>query len=176
MIVIDAIMRNVNRDRRLGIQWVLVNRLEDLDFADDLCLLPEAHGDMRRKVEDLTNEAEKEGLVINVKQKEVLRINTKQKRFVYSYGYRKEDLDWNPQEERRRWRPRHTWRSAVHSVALENGKSWSEVKRMAGNRIIRRYFVDALCLLRDNGKLMTTTMMTVLYNKASIKRNILTIK
>jgi hypothetical protein len=32
----DAVIRNVNRDRRQGIHWGLVNRLEDLDFADDL--------------------------------------------------------------------------------------------------------------------------------------------
>ena len=46
LVVIDAVMRNVNRDRRQGIRWGLVNRLENLDFADDLCLLSEAHGEM----------------------------------------------------------------------------------------------------------------------------------
>jgi hypothetical protein len=34
--------------------------------------------------------------------------------------------------------------------ALEKGKSWNEVKRMAGNRTISRCFVDAVCPLRDN--------------------------
>jgi hypothetical protein len=43
-------------------------------------------------------------------------------------------LDWNPQGKRRRWRPRHVWRRTVHNEALEEGKSWTEVKRMAGNR------------------------------------------
>ena len=58
LIVIDAVMRNVNQDRRRGIQWGLVNRLGNLDFADDLSVLPETHGDMQMKLEDLTNEAE----------------------------------------------------------------------------------------------------------------------
>ena len=47
LIVIDTVMRNVNRDKRRGIQWGLVDKLEDLDFADDLYLLSETHGDMQ---------------------------------------------------------------------------------------------------------------------------------
>ena len=74
LIVIDAVMRNVNRDRH-GIQWGLVDKLEDLDFADDLCL-SETHGDMQTKFEDLINEAEKTRLIINVKKTKALRINT----------------------------------------------------------------------------------------------------
>jgi hypothetical protein len=61
-----------------------------------------------------------------------------------------EALDWNPQGKRRRGRPRHTWRRSVHNEALENGKSWSEAKRMARNRTRWQCFVDALCPLRDN--------------------------
>jgi len=62
----------------------------------------------------------------------------------------REALDWNPQGKRRRGRPRQTRRRTVHSKALEKGKSWSEVKRMSGNRARWRCFVDALCPLRDN--------------------------
>jgi hypothetical protein len=54
----------------------------------------------------------------------------------------REALDWNPQGKRR-GRPRYTWRRTVHNEALETGKSWSEVKRMAGNNTRKRYFVDA---------------------------------
>jgi hypothetical protein len=62
----------------------------------------------------------------------------------------REALDWNPQGKRGIGRPRHTWRRSVHNEALENGNSWSEVKRMARNRTTWRCFVDALCPLRDN--------------------------
>ena len=51
----------------------MVNRLEDLD----LCLLSETHGDMQTKLEDLTNNPEKTGLVVNVK--ETKAINTQKK-------------------------------------------------------------------------------------------------
>jgi hypothetical protein len=61
-----------------------------------------------------------------------------------------EALDWNPQGKRRRGGPRHTWRRSVHNEALENGKSWSEAKRMARNRTRWRCFADSLCPLRDN--------------------------
>jgi hypothetical protein len=66
----------VNHDGRRGIQWGLVNKLEDLDFADDLFLLSEAHGNMQMKLEDLINTAEKTELVINVKKTKALRVNT----------------------------------------------------------------------------------------------------
>jgi hypothetical protein len=42
-----------------------------------------------------------------------------------------------------------TWRRAVHSEALDKGKSWTEGKRMAGSRTRGRCFVAALCPLRD---------------------------
>jgi hypothetical protein len=52
-----------------------VDRLEDLDFADDLCL-SEANGEMQMKLGDLIKEAEKVGLVINTKKTKALRVNT----------------------------------------------------------------------------------------------------
>jgi hypothetical protein len=93
LIGIDAVMQNVNRDRRRGIQWGLVNKLEDLDFADDLCLLSETHGDMQMKLEDLINEAEKIGLVINVKKTKAMRVNTRKTDQFTLRGQSIEDVD-----------------------------------------------------------------------------------
>jgi hypothetical protein len=62
----------------------------------------------------------------------------------------REVLDWNPQGKRRRGRPKQTWRRSVHNEALEKGKRWSEVKRMARDRTRWRRFVDVLCPIRDN--------------------------
>jgi len=56
----------------------------------------------------------------------------------------REALDWNPQGKRRRGRPKQTRRS-VHDEALEEGKSWDEVKKLARNRIRWQRFVDAIC-------------------------------
>jgi hypothetical protein len=54
-------------------------------------------------------------------------------------------LDWNPQGQWKRGRPKQTWRRSAHNEALGEGKSWGEVKQMASNRIRWRRFVDALC-------------------------------
>jgi hypothetical protein len=56
----------------------------------------------------------------------------------------REVLDWNPQGQRKRGRPKQTWRRSVHSEAPREGKSWGEVKQLARNRIRWRRFVDAL--------------------------------
>jgi hypothetical protein len=79
LIVIDVVMRNVNRDRQRGIRWGLVDRLEGLDFADDLCLLSEAYREIQAKLGDLTQEARKVGLAINVQKTKALRRNTNKK-------------------------------------------------------------------------------------------------
>ena len=79
LIMIDAVMCNVNRDRRRGIRWGSVDRLEDLDFADDVCLVSEAYRVMHAKLGDLTQEARRAGLAINMKKTKVLRINTNKK-------------------------------------------------------------------------------------------------
>ena len=57
----------------------------------------------------------------------------------------REALDWNPQGQQRRGRTKQTWRRSVHNEALEEGKSWGEVKKLGRNRIRWRRFVDALC-------------------------------
>ena len=66
------------------IRWGLVDRLEDLDFADDLCLLSEAHRETQAKLGDLTEEAGKVGLAINAKKTKALRVNTKKQNHLCS--------------------------------------------------------------------------------------------
>jgi len=74
----------------------------------------------------------------------------------------REALDWNPQGKRKRGRPRQTWPRTVHNEAFEKGKSWSEVKRMAGNRTRWRCFVNALCYLRNNRNLLLLLLLLLL--------------
>jgi hypothetical protein len=40
----------------------------------------------------------------------------------------KEVLNWNPQGQRKRGRPKQTWRRSVHNEALGEGKICGEVK------------------------------------------------
>jgi hypothetical protein len=43
-------------------------------------------------------------------------------------------LDWNPQRYRRRDRPKRTWRRTIEDEIRNRGRSWNEVKRIAGDR------------------------------------------
>jgi hypothetical protein len=54
------------------------------------------------------------------------------------------------QGKRKRGRPKQTWRRLVHNEALEEGKSWGEVKKLARNRIRWRRFIGTLCSQRDD--------------------------
>lgn len=57
----------------------------------------------------------------------------------------KEALDWNPQGQRRRGRPKDTWRRVVLREVEANNTSWQQLKATALNRTRWRAFVDALC-------------------------------
>ena len=74
IIALDSMLREAT-NRKRGIQWGLNSRLEELDYADDLCLLAESLRDMEFKSNDLKIEAKQVGLKINNKQTKEMRIN-----------------------------------------------------------------------------------------------------
>jgi len=39
LLILDRVMKRVKGLRKRGIQWIMKERLEDLDYADDICLL-----------------------------------------------------------------------------------------------------------------------------------------
>jgi hypothetical protein len=54
-------------------------------------------------------------------------------------------LDWNPQDTRKRGRPKKTWRRSVMEQAQREGRTWREVKRLAADRSRWKSFLEALC-------------------------------
>lgn len=55
-------------------------------------------------------------------------------------------FDWNPHGlSRRRGRPKTTWCNTIRHEAEQAGKSWNEIKALAGNRVRWRAFIRALC-------------------------------
>jgi hypothetical protein len=54
-------------------------------------------------------------------------------------------LDWNPQKYRKSGRPKRTWRRTVEDEIRNTGRSWNEVKGIAGDRNAWKLFMDALC-------------------------------
>lgn len=78
LIVIDWIMRQSTADQKTGIQWTFTKQLEDLDFADDICLLSHKWQHAQEKLCRVAEEARKTGLQINIRKTEVMRINSRQ--------------------------------------------------------------------------------------------------
>ena len=74
LVVLDWVTKNAYESKRLGLQWTLTQRLEDLDYADDLCLLTHRLTDMRVKVEKLQEFGGQVGLTINIKKTKEMRI------------------------------------------------------------------------------------------------------
>ena len=58
-------------------------------------------------------------------------------------------LDWNPQEYRRRGRPKRTWQRTTEDEIRNTGRSWEEVKGIDGDRNAWKLFMDALCCIRS---------------------------
>jgi len=62
-----------NRPR--GIWWEMIQRLEDLDFADDICMLSHRLQDANNQMEQLNTTAQRVGLKIHPGKTKVMRIN-----------------------------------------------------------------------------------------------------
>lgn len=74
--VLDIVMRKTNTDSPNGIQWGLTQRLNDLDYADDLVLLAHKHADLQHKLNTLQHHGAAVGLKINIKKTKVMRMGT----------------------------------------------------------------------------------------------------
>ena len=73
-IVLDWVMKKTTKNPH-GIQWTMSARLEDLDFADDLCLLAQKESDMRAKLSQLIHYAGQVGLKINAAKTKIMRFD-----------------------------------------------------------------------------------------------------
>lgn len=74
IVVMDAIMLKITHEKNRGIPWTASSSLEDLDFADDICLLSNTHDDMQRKITALDKTANMAGLKISRKKTEEMRV------------------------------------------------------------------------------------------------------
>jgi hypothetical protein len=60
--------------KKRGLTWRLQESLEDMEYADDLCLVSHKYEHMRRKLHDLWKESKKAGLEINSSKTEEIRV------------------------------------------------------------------------------------------------------
>lgn len=76
LLVLDWVMTKVNNSRR-GIVWQHLQgtRLEDLAFADDICLFGSSRNAVEEKLRRLTHYGEQVGLRVNVGKTKLMRLN-----------------------------------------------------------------------------------------------------
>jgi hypothetical protein len=77
ILAIDWLMKTTMKGTSRGIRWNLARCLEDLDFADDLCLISSRQQDMQGKTNDLDKNGKKIGLKIHSGKTKVLKVNTR---------------------------------------------------------------------------------------------------
>ena len=71
-------MQETVKQGQNGIQRTFTKQLDDLDFADDICLLLHTHKQIQKKSSRLKQEAEKTDLKINIQKTKVLKVNSTQ--------------------------------------------------------------------------------------------------
>jgi hypothetical protein len=69
-------MKRMKGLRKKEIQWSMKERLEDLDYANDICLLRQKFFVMDEKLKRLKEKVELAGLNININKTKVMRVNT----------------------------------------------------------------------------------------------------
>ena len=86
------------------------------------------------------------------KQEPVMQIITTRKWRWIGHTLRKKNtnvtrhaLEWNPQGNRKKGRPKNTWRRDLSHEAKKIGKTWGEMKMVAKDRKKRKEAVIALC-------------------------------
>ena len=82
LIVMDWVMRKAVGGGENGIEWKLTSKLDDLDFADDIVLLPWLDEETRRV-----------GLKINNEKTKAMRINARNQEKIITNGQDIEDVD-----------------------------------------------------------------------------------
>ena len=82
LITLDWVMNRVTKEERSGIQWTLTERLEELAFADNICLMAQSQSQMQRKLDRLERYARAVGLKINIAKTENMRINANNYRMI----------------------------------------------------------------------------------------------
>jgi len=68
-------LRRALDGKKRGITWRLQESLEDMEYADDVCLVSHKYELMQRKLDDLWKESKKAGLEINSSKSEEIRVN-----------------------------------------------------------------------------------------------------
>ena len=78
LVVLDWVTRQAFVGSARIIHWKLTQRLEDLEYTDDLALLTHRLQDMRSKMEDLMGAGERTGLRVNSDKTKIMKVMSTQ--------------------------------------------------------------------------------------------------
>jgi len=76
LLVMDGVLRRALDGKKRGLTWRLQESLEDMKYADDVCLVAHKYEHMCRKLDGLWKESKKADLEINSSKTEEIRVNT----------------------------------------------------------------------------------------------------
>ena len=90
--VLDIVMRKSTSHKR-GIRWDLQDEFEDLDYADNICLLSRSFSNMQSKLNLIRETAVIAGLKINICKPNILRLNANAERKFLIYAKEIDDVE-----------------------------------------------------------------------------------
>lgn len=93
LVAIDWVMRESTSDKKNGIRWRMENKLDDLDYADDLCLISSTYQHIQEKTTKLHETSRSLGLNINLKKTKIMRINAQNNNSVQVNREQLEDVE-----------------------------------------------------------------------------------
>ena len=76
LLVLDGVLHRALDGKKRGLTGRLKELLEDMEYADDICLVSHKYEHMQKKLGDIQEESKKVGLQINPLKMEVIRVNT----------------------------------------------------------------------------------------------------
>ena len=76
LLVMDGVLLTALDGKKRGLTWRLKKSLEDMEYADDVCLVSHKYEHMQKKLDDHWKESKKAGLEINSSKTEEIRVNT----------------------------------------------------------------------------------------------------
>ena len=91
MLSMDWIMRKVESAGRRG-RLKLTTQLDDLDFADGICLTPRRLSDMQSKTEELSTTAQKIGLKASITKTKHVSMNSRTNKPIKQQGKNIEEV------------------------------------------------------------------------------------
>ena len=94
LIVVDWVTREIVKEGKPGFQWTLTQFLEDIDSADDLCLISQTDEHIKTKTNELTLITTMTGLEVNVEKSKIMKLQTNQQIPITLGEHELEDVEY----------------------------------------------------------------------------------